>query len=275
MQDLLSQTPNELAEKFDELINASRESFAANLDSLLATLYKIEKSTAGEPHRCKQLRMKAIDHYFMQCMSEKFPRISPELFKQTRTVRLEVKGSTRASLVARIIPEGAKTKSKVVDIECPLFALSEIGNESINLARYDHPKPQGRFIVRAHLPKGIVTARNWSREAEALALRIKADLLECPELSYGDCTSIDYPNDNRHHLRPRGAYVAWIPKEEFLYVTKEVIPTGDPAMLYRFGDEYYLCGLWDIPEEEPGEAILREFTEGSAPIKKRAIKKRK
>lgn len=268
MQDLLSQDPDQLCDRFDEVIESNQESYESNLDSLTKTLRQIEKIASGEPHRCKQLRMRAIDHYFMQRMSEKFPRISPSLFELERTVQLEIKGNTRASLAVRIAGDDEPSKTKLVDIQCPMFALSEIGKESVELARYEHPKPQAQFRIRANLPKGIVTARNWSRDAEAHALRIKADLFECDDLSYGDCMSIDNPNQNQRRLRPRGAYVAWIPKKQYLYLEQVVIPKGDPAMLYRFGDEYYLCGLWDIPEEEPGEAILREFTEGSARIKK-------
>lgn len=270
MQDLLSQDPDQLCDRFDEVIESNQESYEADLDSLIKTLHRIEKIASGEPHRCKQLRMRAIDHYFMQRMSEKFPRVSPTLFELERNVQLEISGNTRASLAVRILLAGekAKAKGKVVDIPCPMFALSEIGKESVELTRYDHPKPQAQFRVRANLPKGIVKARNWSREAEAHALRIKADLFECDDLSYGDCMTIDNPHQNQRRLRPRGAYVAWIPKQEYLYLEEVVIPKGDPAMLYRFGDEYYLCGLWDIPEEEPGEAILREFTEGSARIKR-------
>ncbi|MEM7313456.1 MAG: hypothetical protein AAF497_09915 [Planctomycetota bacterium] len=273
MQELLSANPDVLCEKFGEVIESSQEVYESDLDALLKTLYKIEKLTAGEPHRCKELRMKAIDHYFMQRMSEKFPRISPALFELERTVRLEVKGNTRATLAVRILTQEESTKSKVVDVKCPLFALSEIGKARVELGRYANAKPQADFRICASLPKGIVTARNWSRDAEAHALRIKADLLQCDELSYGDCKSIDKPNPNQRYPRPSGAYVAWIPKLEFLFLEEVVIPKGDPAMLYRFGEEYYLCGLWDIPEEEPGEAVLREYTEGSGKVKKKRVRK--
>ena len=148
-----------------------------------------------------------------------------------------------------------------------MFAVCQIGAGSVVLGGYHHAKPEARYHNQANMPKGIETAKNWSRGAEAHALRIRADLLECNELSYGDCTTIDKYNRTRNKPKLTGAYVAWIPKLEYLYLQEEVIPKGDPAMLYRFGDEYYVCGLWDIPEEEPSEAILREFTEGSARIK--------
>lgn len=269
MQELMTLHPDQMSDRFDEVILSNQEKYEADLDALILTLTKIEKLMAGEPHRCKQLRVKAIDHYFMQRMSEKFPRISPQLFDLKRNVRLEVKGSTKATLAARILKEDETTRARVVDVECDLFALAWIGDANVPVGTYHHTKPEAWFHINANLPKGIQTAKNWARKAHAHALRIKAELLECEYLSYSDCKSIDQVSTSRGRTTEKtsGAYVTWIPKLEFLFLQEQVIPKGDPAMLYRFGDDYYLCGLWDIPEEEPGEAILREFTEGTASLK--------
>ena len=105
---------------------------------MILTLTKIEKLAAGEPHHCKRLRVKAIDHYIMQRMTEKFPRVSPQLFDLKRNVKLEVKGNSRANLKVRILAEEETTKSKVVDIECSLFAIAAIDNSTVSVGSYHH-----------------------------------------------------------------------------------------------------------------------------------------
>lgn len=114
--------------------------------------------------------------------------------------------------------------------------------------------------ARALVPAGIGS----SQKTKAMALladfyRAAAACLETGVdlFRQADLLSRDYPGAIR---------VIWAPNLDDLSLTTELIkPRGDPAIVWDFGDTFWLLDFYDTPDERPIENIVREYSDGPLP----------
>ncbi len=230
--------------------------------------------------RAKSLSV-LIDNYYVAKLTAQFPLLDNSIFDLKRYLTIDngvIVGDSTSK------PDHSKTKKLLQVIQTGLFVHGPMDHtRRIEVAKYR--KTQKKTItlnsygdkttrnitlttnITAAVPEAPLATAELGRKAIGVYYGILAEILS------NSTTSDLFALEETPTLE-----TMWIPTPHSLQFTKvktikvlsveKSIPkpqSYDPALLLKHRDRYYVVGLWDINDELPFEATLREFTVG--PVK--------
>jgi len=257
-----------LIDTFDKFVLSHATRQESSLDGLLEKMAKIREFHAQACIDDSSLLITGlrtvIEKHVVNSISQKFPVLSPELFLKRRWVGVEydAKANT-AKVIGSRLSAPQEQATNVAWIEGNLL----VGKGTTHLGAYHTPtRPQRYLTLRVEFPGSIsVDEMDHAYAARAMAYRVVAELLENRQTSSVAKTLIE---GGYHGKISTNAY--WIPSLEGITVNSEPVPVKrDPALVMDFLGAKFLCCFWDAANEQPLEALIREFSTGGKVRKSR------
>lgn len=210
---------------------------------------------------------KLLDDYIIARLTVDFGLVDPSLFEMKRCLIFEdgvvIKDRTEHTL--------KKRGDEQERIQIPLFARAPLGSGSVNLLKLLKEKTEGyktttkKYDFSVDVPTPPPSVKVEIRKAIGKYYQIVSEVFSNEYLC--DLKSVDV------EMSPPKFDVTWIPTADSMNITmeEEIIDRTpvyrDPALLMNVAGKTFLVDTWGIPDEEPFENFLREFTTGKYPKK--------
>ncbi len=225
-----------------------------------------------DPHKANQIinqrsesAIQLADNYITARLGAQFPLINEELFTIKRTIRF-VCGEDRKWTIASDAadPGTAVSEMNKLVVQIPMFLRASLkpgSKENVDVGDF-RKESTGvytttiKVTVKRPFTHGVAITQMKRRAVSAYYSAI-AKLMSSQA---GDMILHDSFNAPEFE-------VCWIPTLDSFDLTVLQIPIPqpayyDPALIMVARERPYLAGMWDIKQEEPFEAYLREFTSG-------------
>ena len=208
---------------------------------------------------------KLLGDYIVAQLTVDFGLVDPSLFTMKRCLIFEdgmvIKDRTEHTLKRR-----GDDQERV---EIPLFARASLGSKPINLLKLVKENTEGhrtttkKYDFSVDVPTPPPSVKVEIRKAIGKYYQVVSEIFSNEYLC--DLKAVDIA------MTPPKFDVAWIPTADSMNLTieEEIIDRTpvyrDPALLMNVAGKTFLVDTWGIPEEEPFENFLREFTTGEYP----------
>lgn len=215
-----------------------------------------------------------INRLFLHKMTRKFAIIHDELFELKR--KLFLKGK-------HIVGDSLKPDERIKDakqVTVPLFVYTDIDNAGGNVeigmwttqnyrmteSGSQYRSGQTEHRLNCKVPAAPAAIIDGLHKAVGGYMRVMSELYQTPGIGQlVRASGLDVHPTLAMTFIPTVAQMNL--KTHTTYTPPPPPKRVDPASIMVIDDHKFLVGLWDANEEEPFEAILREYTSGAIPEK--------
>ena len=262
-----------MIEGFAALVTGHTSRSEPDIDALETTVVKLAGmsiemfpgASNGERQRAREkAQEQCLAGYVAKRLSQRFPMIDADLLNRRRWVGIDFgEGDVATVANTRTVAPGSQPRTGDRRyVQGPLlmeYTLSEYGrghrDRGVLFGRIPWPRrTRTDCQVYANFPGAILPQQmRFADAAQAEFYRAKADLLSVVALA---------PLARSHIPEPQLAAL-WIPTLSSFYTREQArADRRDPALVIKAFGAAFLCCLWDCQDEEPVEALLREFSIG-------------
>lgn len=218
----------------------------------------IEKLLKAAPYKCEIASWESavqalVDAYFRIQLEQQYERISAKIL------------DLKASLTLDDWTATDRRTYKKVNISYPLFALVDFGaneyswtGQGRGFRDSTYGEENITIELKAKTPPITKEVKQKAKEARAVLCDALANTYRHPLMG-------DFINREEHDFSPQNQnygklIILWRPNQNELGIKITQPPNKDPALMISFRRELYLVTTWDIPEEKPYKALLKEFS---------------
>ena len=267
------QTLHGVFEKFllDDTKNGESECelsrIGGTLDQLLAQIPLFSERNLMEKAR-EDLAMEYIQTFFQRRFLEHYSMLSSELFTLRRRIFIP------STILEKFCVESGMKINSVEPIEIPSVSWAKVdkpfifsGELHVNLRSSFSPQ-RLKYSIQADAPFMPHHVRTQSEEALAFCYEILAEFLKNSRAK--KYLGLLPPGADPYQIQDVADpyyFTVWKPTpQEFAYTLEKINQPAvhrslDPVSLLHFFGNYFVVGWWDIPDEEPLQQLVREFTQ--------------